>query len=202
MRLKRMFTGYIKIVTRLWARRPEPDPRQGQWRNIFSPPPRSDQLRGPPSPTSSGRHGLDGRVSGIRFSAEAGNFSPLHRAQTGLEQNTRAVCKICGLTLLLRVRTLWRCDDGLFFEVPPLASNALLTAFHPLLETCYRPFAAVFRRIVEQAVFLPRSTIFMAGKAQKSHGARFGLHRPDGWVVEFVIHFFKAEHRIQSLTFH
>jgi hypothetical protein len=31
-------------------------------------------------------------------------------------------------------RTLWRCGDGLVFEVPPLASNALLTMLHPLLE--------------------------------------------------------------------
>jgi hypothetical protein len=46
----------------------------------------------------------------------------------------RAVCKVRGLTLLLRVGTLWRCGDGLFFEVPPLASDALLTTFHPLLE--------------------------------------------------------------------
>jgi hypothetical protein len=29
---------------------------------------------------------------------------------------------------------LWRCDDGLFFEVPPLASDALLATLHPLLE--------------------------------------------------------------------
>jgi hypothetical protein len=29
---------------------------------------------------------------------------------------------------------LWRCVDGLFFEVPPLASDALLTTLHPLLE--------------------------------------------------------------------
>jgi hypothetical protein len=47
---------------------------------------------------------------------------------------TRAVCKVRGLTLLLRVGTLWRCGDGLFFEVPPLASDALLTTLHPLLE--------------------------------------------------------------------
>jgi hypothetical protein len=46
---------------------------------------------------------------------------------------TRAVCKIRGLTLLLLVGTLWRCGDGLFFEVPPLASDALLAALHPLL---------------------------------------------------------------------
>jgi hypothetical protein len=42
--------------------------------------------------------------------------------------------KVRVLTLLLRVGTLWRCGDGLFFEVPPLASDALLTTLHPLLE--------------------------------------------------------------------
>jgi hypothetical protein len=51
---------------------------------------------------------------------------------------------------------------------------------------------------VEQAVFLPRSSLFMVGKAQKSHGERSGLHRLDGWVVGFLIHFFQAKHRIQS----
>jgi hypothetical protein len=45
-----------------------------------------------------------------------------------------AVCEVRGLTLLLRVGTLWRCGDGLFFEVPPLASNEILTTLHPLLE--------------------------------------------------------------------
>jgi hypothetical protein len=29
---------------------------------------------------------------------------------------------------------LWRCGDGLFFEIPPLASEALLTRLHPVLE--------------------------------------------------------------------
>jgi hypothetical protein len=47
---------------------------------------------------------------------------------------TRALCEVRGLTLLLRVGTLWRCGDGLFFEVPPLESDALLTTLHPLLE--------------------------------------------------------------------
>jgi hypothetical protein len=47
---------------------------------------------------------------------------------------TRAVCNVCGLTLLLQVGTLWRHGEGLFFKVPPLASNALLTMLHPLLE--------------------------------------------------------------------
>jgi hypothetical protein len=48
--------------------------------------------------------------------------------------STRAICKVRGLTLLLLVGTLWRCGDGLFFKVPPSASDALLTALHPLLE--------------------------------------------------------------------
>jgi hypothetical protein len=42
--------------------------------------------------------------------------------------------KLHGLALLFLVRTLWRCDDGLFFEVPPLESDSLLTTLHPLLE--------------------------------------------------------------------
>jgi hypothetical protein len=46
---------------------------------------------------------------------------------------TLGVCKVRGLALLLRIGTLWRCGDGLFFEVPPLASDALLTTLHPLL---------------------------------------------------------------------
>jgi hypothetical protein len=45
----------------------------------------------------------------------------------------RAVCKVRRFTLLLRVGTLWRSDDGLFFEVPPLANDVFLTTLHPLL---------------------------------------------------------------------
>jgi hypothetical protein len=48
--------------------------------------------------------------------------------------NPKAVWEVRGLTLLLRVGTLWRCGDGLSFEVPPLASDALLTTLYPLLE--------------------------------------------------------------------
>jgi hypothetical protein len=51
-----------------------------------------------------------------------------------MEKCTRVVCKVRGLTLLLRLGTLWRYGDGLFFEVPPLASDALLTTLHPLFE--------------------------------------------------------------------
>jgi hypothetical protein len=44
-----------------------------------------------------------------------------------------AVCKVRELTLLHRVGTSWRWGDGLFFEVPPLASDVLLATLHPLL---------------------------------------------------------------------
>jgi hypothetical protein len=54
--------------------------------------------------------------------------------RTPLHRFTRVVCKVRGITLLLRVGTLWRCGDSLFFEVPPLGSDALLTTLHPLLE--------------------------------------------------------------------
>jgi hypothetical protein len=47
---------------------------------------------------------------------------------------TRAIWKVRGLTLLLRVWTLWRCGDDLFFKAPPLVSDAVLTTLHPLLE--------------------------------------------------------------------
>jgi hypothetical protein len=45
-----------------------------------------------------------------------------------------AVLKVRGLTLLLRIGNFWGCGDGLFFDVPPLARDSLLTTLHPLLE--------------------------------------------------------------------
>jgi hypothetical protein len=46
----------------------------------------------------------------------------------------RAVWEVRGLTLSLRVETLPRCCDGLFFKAPPWASDALLTTLQSLLE--------------------------------------------------------------------
>jgi hypothetical protein len=46
---------------------------------------------------------------------------------------------------------LWKCGDGLFFDVPPLASDALLTTLHQLLENVLQTVCESFRRIVEQA---------------------------------------------------
>jgi hypothetical protein len=65
---------------------------------------------------------------------------------------TRTVWKVRGLALLLRVGTLWRCDDGLFFEDLPWQAMHFLQRSTHFSKTCCRPFAASFRRIVEQAV--------------------------------------------------
>jgi hypothetical protein len=46
---------------------------------------------------------------------------------------TEAVWKFRGITLLFRLEILWRCGDGLFFEVSPLAGDAVLPTLHPLL---------------------------------------------------------------------
>jgi hypothetical protein len=61
-------------------------------------------------------------------------FLPLYVVSSITITYTRAVWKVRGFTLLLRVGTLWRCGDGLFFEVPPLASVALLTTLHSFLK--------------------------------------------------------------------
>jgi hypothetical protein len=68
---------------------------------------------------------------------------------------------------------LWRCGDGLFFEVPPLASDAILTTLHPLLEN-----------VLETVDHFEISCL---GKAQKLHGTRselnsvLGLEKVDRW---------------------
>jgi hypothetical protein len=57
---------------------------------------------------------------------------------TAMNWNYEGSLKSRGLTFLLRVGTLWRCGDGLFFEVPPLASDALHTTLHPLQTVCLK----------------------------------------------------------------
>jgi hypothetical protein len=81
------------------------------------------------------------------------------------------------------------CGDGLFFEVPPLASDALPTTLHPLLEDVLQ---TICRKLQEE----PWSSLFMVGKAKKSHGARSGLYGGCSNGVS-PIHFYQAEHRIQ-----
>jgi hypothetical protein len=81
--------------------------------------------------------------SNIILSSTAVNAYCCHKSTFGLLGRsvhvtwlnyTRVVWKVRGLALLLRVGTLLRCGDGLFFEIPPLASDTLLTTLHPLLE--------------------------------------------------------------------
>jgi hypothetical protein len=81
----------------------------------------------------------------------------------------RAVCKVRGLALLLRVGTLWRCGDGLFFEAPPLASDALLTTLHPLLEN-------VLQTVDHFEISCFGAPFSWLEKPKKSHGARSGLY--------------------------
>jgi hypothetical protein len=64
---------------------------------------------------------------------------------------TRAVCKVRGLTFLLRAGTSWRCGDGPFFEVPPLAKRF----------TSYNAPPTFRKRAVDRWLlrnFLPRSS--------------------------------------------
>jgi hypothetical protein len=65
---------------------------------------------------------------------------------------------------------LWRFGDGLFFEVPPVASDALLTTLHPLLKNVLETVHRKLQDDIGTGGFLPRSSLFMVGKAQKSYG--------------------------------
>jgi hypothetical protein len=116
----------------------------------------------------------------------------IHYCKNNKVVTSRAVRKVRGLTLLLRVGTSWKCDDGLFFEVHPLVSNALLTTLHLLLEN-------VLQTVIHFD-FLPRSSLFLVGKVQKSHGAGSGLYGECSDGVP-AIHFFQAEHRIQFTSY-
>jgi hypothetical protein len=104
-------------------------------------------------------------------------------------RNKKAVCKVRGLTLLLRVGTLWRCGDGLFFEVPPLASVALLTTLHPILEN-------VLQTVDYFEISCLGAPFSLLKKPRNRMGARSELY---GGCSNGVpqIHFFQAEHRIQ-----
>jgi hypothetical protein len=70
--------------------------------------------------------------------------------------------------LSLRVGTLWTCGDSLFFEVPPLAIDALLTTLHPLFENVLQ---TVCRKLQEDS-----GTGGFDLEAQKSQGSRYALY--------------------------
>jgi hypothetical protein len=82
--------------------------------------------------------------------------------------------------LLLRVGTFWRCGDSLFFEVPPLVSDALLTRPHPLLEN-------VLQTVDHFEISCLRAPLSWLQKPRNRMGARyelnsvFGLEKVDRW---------------------
>jgi hypothetical protein len=93
---------------------------------------------------------------------------------------TLAVCKVRGLTLLLRVGTLRRYGDGLFLGSISLGKRC----------TSYNAPPTSRKRAADRSSlrnFLPWSSIFMVGKAQKSHRTRYelnsvlGLEKVDRW---------------------
>jgi hypothetical protein len=53
---------------------------------------------------------------------------------------------------LLQVRALWRCDDISFLKYLPWQAVHFLQCSTHFSKMCCRPFAASFRRIVEQLV--------------------------------------------------
>jgi hypothetical protein len=53
--------------------------------------------------------------------------------------STTAVCKVRGLTLLLRVETMWRCGDGLFLKYLPWQTIHFLQRSTHFSKTCCRP---------------------------------------------------------------
>jgi hypothetical protein len=97
--------------------------------------------------------------------------------------------QVRGLALLLRVGTLWRCGDGLFFEVPPLVGDALLTTLHPLVGN-------VLQTVDHFEVSCVGAPFSWLEKPRNRMGVRSGLNgRCSNGVL--LIHFFQAEHRIQ-----
>jgi hypothetical protein len=101
---------------------------------------------------------------------------------------TRPVWKVRGLTLLLWVGILWKCGDGLSFEVPPLASDALLTTLHPLLENVLQTVDHFQISCLEAPFSWLKKPEVAWGKSELYGGCCNGVP---------PIHFFQAEHKIQ-----
>jgi hypothetical protein len=101
---------------------------------------------------------------------------------------TRAVCKVLGLTLLVRVGTLWRWDDGLSFEVPPWQAMHFLQLSTHFSKTCCRPLIT--------SKFLASELHFHCWKSPE---IAWGEIWTIWWCSNGVtpIHSFQVEHRIQ-----
>jgi hypothetical protein len=75
---------------------------------------------------------------------------------------TRVVRKVRELTLLLRVGTLWRSGDGLFFEILLCQAMNFLQRYTHFSKTCCRPLIA--------SKYLALELPFHGWKSPESHG--------------------------------
>jgi hypothetical protein len=82
---------------------------------------------------------------------------------------------------------------SLFFEVPPLASDALLTTLHPLLEN-------TLQTVDHFEISCLGAPFSWLEKPKKSHGARSGSYGGCSNGVP-LINFFQAEHRSRHMQF-
>jgi hypothetical protein len=102
---------------------------------------------------------------------------------------TRAVCKVRGLALFLRVGTFWRCGDGVWFwkYLPWQAMH--LTTLHPLLEN-------VLQTVDHFEISYLGAPFSWSEELRNRMGARSGLYGGCSNGVPPIL-FFQAEHRIQ-----
>jgi hypothetical protein len=84
-----------------------------------------------------------------------------------------------------------------FSKYPPLQAMHFLQRSAHFSKTCCRQFAANFRRVVEQEL-LTSEPSFHGWKSLEIAWGEIWTLWLHGWVVEFLIHFVQAEHRIQS----
>jgi hypothetical protein len=94
---------------------------------------------------------------------------------------------------LLRVGTLWRCGDSLFFEVPPLASDALLTTLHPFLENLLQ----TVNHFALSSLGAPSSWL---EKPRNRMGRDLDCTYDGCSNGVPPFHFFQVEHRIQFIS--
>jgi uncharacterized membrane protein len=92
-----------------------------------------------------------------------------------LDLYTKAACRVHGITLLPRVGTLWSAVTVSFSKYLPWQAMHFLTTPHPLLEN-------VLQTVDHFEISCFWSSLFMAGKAQKSHldcvvDVLMGFHR-------------------------
>jgi hypothetical protein len=100
--------------------------------------------------------------------------------------STTAVWKVRELTLLLRVGTLWRCGEGIFFEVLPLASDVLFSTLHPLLENILQTVCHKLQEDSGAGGFDLGAPFSWLEEPRNRMGARSGLHGGCSNVVPLI----------------